>query len=138
MFNADPASARLNSRRCWTAGEPSYLALNARGDRLWLPHGDTTGISAYVVDQGDGRIRPLNRQDTGGLNPVHLAIDPTGRHVIVSNHIGASVAVLPIGADGELGPASQLLPLEGTPGPHRIEQKQASRTPILSRPMAAT
>ena len=88
-----PAGTRAGAGR---AGEPSYLALNARGDRLYAVHGDTTGISAYVVDQGDGRIRPLNRQETGGLNPVHLAIDPTGRHVIV-NHIGASVAV--IGAD---------------------------------------
>lgn len=126
VFKVDPASARLELAQVLEGlVNPSYLALNARGDRLYAVHGDTTGISAYVVDQGDGRIRPLNRQDTGGLNPVHLAIDPTGRHVIVSNHIGASVAVLPIGADGELGPASQLLPLEGTPGPHRIEQKQA-------------
>ena len=126
VFKVDPASARLELAQVLDGlVNPSYLALNARGDRLYAVHGDTTGISAYVVDQGDGRIRPLNRQDTGGLNPVHLAIDPTGRHVIVSNHIGASVAVLPIGADGELGPASQLLPLEGTPGPHRIEQKQA-------------
>ena len=126
VFKVDPASARLELAQVLEGlVNPSYLALNARGDRLYAVHGDTTGISAYVVDQGDGRIRPLNRQETGGLNPVHLAIDPTGRHVIVSNHIGASVAVLPIGADGELGPASQLLPLEGTPGPHRIEQKQA-------------
>ena len=39
--------------------------------------------------------------------------------MIVSNHIGASVAVLPIGADGEASCC------RWTPGPHRIEQKQA-------------
>ena len=139
VFKVDPASARLELAQVLEGlVNPSYLALNARGDRLYAVRGDTTGISAYVVDQGDGRIRPLNRQETGGLNPVHLAIDPTGRHVIVSNHIGASVAVLPIGADGELGPASQLLPLEGRRGRIGSSRSRPSRTPILSRPMAAT
>jgi 6-phosphogluconolactonase len=52
-------------------------------------------------------------------------LDPSERFMVVSNHIGASLAVLPIAADGALEPTSQLVPLEGTPGPHRIEQKHA-------------
>ncbi|MBB5216259.1 lactonase family protein [Parapusillimonas granuli] len=104
---------------------PSFLALNASGDRLYSVHGDLHHISAYAVDRRDGTLAPLNTRDTLGKNPVHLAIDPGGRHVVVSNHIGASLAVLPIESDGSLGEVVQLVELEGKPGPHRVEQPHA-------------
>lgn len=104
---------------------PSFLALSANGEHLYTVHGDLSDISAFKVDQASGKLTFLNRQSTQGKNPVHLAIDPTGRYVVVSNHIGASIAVLPIAADGTLQEVAQLVPLEGPIGPHRIEQKQA-------------
>jgi 6-phosphogluconolactonase (cycloisomerase 2 family) len=104
---------------------PSFLALGKSGRHLYAVHGDQSEISAFSVDQPSGKITFLNQQSTQGKNPVHLAIDPTGRYVIVSNHLGASLAVLPIAADGKLGELTQLVPLEGPLGPHRIEQTQA-------------
>lgn len=104
---------------------PSYLAVNSRGDRLYTVHGDRSDISAFAIDRGTGRLSLLNTQSTQGRNPVHLALDPQERYVVVSNHIGASLAVLPIAGDGSLLPLSQLEPLEGEPGPHRVEQKHA-------------
>ena len=104
---------------------PSFLALSRNGERLYTVHGDTSDISAFKVDKASGRLTFLNRQSTKGKNPVHLAIDPSGRYIVVSNHIGASLAVLPIAADGSLQELTQLVHLEGPIGPHRIEQKQA-------------
>ncbi|SAK67698.1 6-phosphogluconolactonase [Caballeronia calidae] len=104
---------------------PSFLALSANGERLYTVHGDLSDISAFKVDKATGELTFLNRQSTEGKNPVHLAIDPTGRYIVVSNHIGASLAVLPIAADGWLQPLTQLVKLEGPIGPHRAEQKQA-------------
>ncbi|MGU7774799.1 lactonase family protein [Burkholderia sp. MR1-5-21] len=104
---------------------PSFLALAGNGERLYAVHGDLSDISAFKVDRASGRLAFLNRQSTRGQNPVHLAIDPSGRYVVVSNHIGASLAVLPIAADGSLQEVTQLVTLEGPIGPHRIEQKQA-------------
>jgi len=101
---------------------PSFLALNKAGDRLYAVHGDSEEISAFAVDRSTGRIAFINRQRTQGKNPVHLALDPTGCFVVVSNHITSSLAVLPIEADGSLGGLTQLLKLEGEPGPHRKEQ----------------
>jgi 6-phosphogluconolactonase (cycloisomerase 2 family) len=104
---------------------PSFFALSRDGDFLYTVHGDEQEVSAFKVDRATGRLAFLNRQSTQGKNPVHLAIDPAGRHLVVSNHIGSSLAVLPIGADGALGAVSQLVPLTGPIGPHRIEQKQS-------------
>lgn len=104
---------------------PSFLALSRNGEHLYCVHGDLSDASAFKVDKISGKLTLLNRQSTQGKNPVHLAIDPSGRHLVVSNHLGSSVAVLPIGVDGTLGALSQLVALEGPLGPHRTEQKLA-------------
>jgi 6-phosphogluconolactonase (cycloisomerase 2 family) len=102
---------------------PSFLALDKAGAHLYAVHGDLSDISAFRVDAATGELEFLNRQTTGGKNPVHLAIDPSGRHVVVSNHLGSSLAVLPVRPDGSLGELEQLVTLEGPLGPHRVEQK---------------
>ncbi|MDM0112000.1 lactonase family protein [Variovorax sp. J22R133] len=104
---------------------PSFLALSRNGEFLYTVHGDEAEVSAFKVDKASGQLRFLNTQGTQGKNPVHLALDPTGRFLVVTNHIGSSLAVLPVADDGSLAPLTQLVPLSGTIGPHRIEQKQA-------------
>jgi 6-phosphogluconolactonase (cycloisomerase 2 family) len=68
------------------------------------------------------RITQINRQSTEGKNPVHLAIDPTNRFVVVANHITSRLALLPREENGSLGPVADLVKLEGKIGPHRVEQ----------------
>lgn len=104
---------------------PSYLALSKDGTRLYTIHGDQSEISSFTVDRLSGKLTFLNRQSTQGKNPVHLAIDPSGKYMVVTNHIGSSLAVLPIAEDGSLLPLTQLVSIAGPIGPHRIEQKQA-------------
>ncbi|MEY5099164.1 MAG: hypothetical protein RJA36_1883 [Pseudomonadota bacterium] len=104
---------------------PSYLTLNRARTRLYAVHGDLDYVSAFRIDPQTGELGFINRQSTQGRNPVHLAIDPSDRFLVVSNHQGGSLAVLPLAADGSLEPLNQLLKLEGPIGPHRIEQTQA-------------
>lgn len=101
---------------------PSFLALNRAGDRLYTVHGDLDEVSAFTVDKVTGRLAFLNRQRCEGKNPVHLALDPSERFLVVSNHITGTLAVLDVEQDGRLGTLNQLLELEGPIGPHRIEQ----------------
>lgn len=104
---------------------PSYLTLNADGGVLYAVHGDREEVSAFRVDRATGRLSLLNTECTRGLNPVHLLLDATGEHLIVTNHLGASLAVLPVAPDGSLRAPSQLVRIDGPTGPHRIEQQQA-------------
>lgn len=100
---------------------PSFLALNRAGDRLYTVHGDQQQVSAFRVAP-DGRIALLNRVSCQGLNPVHLALDPTQRSLVVSNHLTGALAVIAVAVDGSLGDVTQLESLPGEPGPHRKEQ----------------
>lgn len=101
---------------------PSFLARNRLGDVLYVIHGDQQEVSAFRIDASDGTLRLLNRQSCQGKNPVHLALDPTEQFLVVSNHLSGSLAVLPVALDGSLGEVSQIVRLEGTPGPHKTEQ----------------
>lgn len=104
---------------------PSFLALNRSADTLYTVHGDQSDVSAFRIHKRTGQLALLNTQNTQGKNPVHLALDPSERYLVVTNHIGASLAVFPVQDDGSLGPLSQLVEVVGEPGPHRMEQPHA-------------
>ena len=104
---------------------PSFLALDRTGRFLYALHGDLSDISAYAIHGGDGTLTLLNRQSTGGKNPVHLVPDPSNRFMVVANYATGSLATLPILSDGQLGPVVDLAQLPGTPGPHKSQQQSA-------------
>lgn len=101
---------------------PSFLLKHPTLPVLYTVHGDQQEVSALRIDPTNGQLSFLNRQDCGGRNPVHLALSPDARHLVISNHLSSSLAVLPVAADGALLPLSQLVKLEGQAGPHRVEQ----------------
>lgn len=102
---------------------PSFLAVDRKGRHLYSVHGDRSEATSFAMEPGTGRLRLLNRQSTGGYNPIHLAFDRTGRFLVVANYGTDSTAVLPIRQDGTIGPYSTLTTVTGTIGPHRTEQK---------------
>ena len=78
----------------------------------------------------------LNRQSVGGPIPAHLAVDPSGRNLVVANYIGGNFVVLPIDADGRLGPdsgevkdsgAAQIRQRQEAPHPHPVVFDPAGR-----------
>ena len=102
---------------------PSFLAVNAAGTHLYSVHGDRTEATAFRIDLGTGRLTLLNRQSTGGCNPVHLAFDGSGRCLAIANYTTDSVCVLPVLADGSLGSYSTLTAVKGELGPHKTQQR---------------
>lgn len=126
VYRVDPVSGTLD--RVQVLGNlvnPSYLTLSLDGRHLYCVHGDRSEVSAFRVDGTSGQLSFLNQEGSQGRNPVHLAFDSCGRHLVVTNHLGSSLAVLPVRDDGSLQPLSQLVEVSGPVGPHRIEQQQA-------------
>ncbi|MCS4063759.1 lactonase family protein [Pseudomonas putida] len=101
---------------------PSFLAVNRAGDRLYTVHGDRSDVSAFRIDNASGYLELLNTQCCEGKNPVHLALSADERHLVVSNHITGTLAVMEVDDQGAVGSVVQLVALDGPPGPHRTEQ----------------
>jgi 6-phosphogluconolactonase len=95
---------------------PSFLALHPSGRFLYAVNevddvGEEKGgsVSAFAIDAASGRLTPLNTQPSRGAHPCYLTVDSAGAGVLVANYTGGSLAVLPIEADGRLGPPAQVV-----------------------------
>jgi 6-phosphogluconolactonase (cycloisomerase 2 family) len=76
-------------------------------------------VSAFGLNRSDGRLELLNTVRSGGPGPTYISVHPGGRHLLVANYHGGSVAVLPIADDGRLAEASDVKADAGTVGPAR-------------------
>jgi 6-phosphogluconolactonase (cycloisomerase 2 family) len=102
-YRIDPASGRwarvqLLNREV----NPSYLAVDPKRPVLYSVHSEANQVSAFSINDMTGELTLINRQSCGGDNPVHLALDATGRFLVAANYGSGSVVVLPVNADGSL------------------------------------
>src|SRR5438874_6746106 len=95
---------------------PSFLALDAKRRLLFAVNevgefgGRPTGaVSAFAIDARKGTLALINQQPSMGAGPCHLALDRSGRHLLVANYSSGSVSVLPVASDGRLGAASDVV-----------------------------
>lgn len=100
---------------------PTFLIRSPNQQALYVAHGDSTQVSVLDI-QATGHIRHRATVDSGGVNPVHLALSPGGEFLMVANHNSGTVASLPIRPDQSLGKPSSVLELIGELGPHRRDQ----------------
>jgi 6-phosphogluconolactonase len=134
VFRVDPITGVWTHEQLLVVVNPSFLTLDLAQRFLYSAHADLEEVSAYAIDPQTGRLAALNRQSCGGKNSVALAIDPTGRWIVVANYASGSVAVLPIEKDGSLGPLNDLVSLPGKPGPDCKEQASSHPHDIVFDP----
>lgn len=103
---------------------PSSLALNAAGTRLYSANEtDRVGenkegtVSAFTINKSGGNLELLNTVPSVGAGPTYVSVHPSGKHILVANYFGGSVAVLPILPDGRLGAATSVKSVAGKLGP---------------------
>ncbi|QDU59184.1 6-phosphogluconolactonase [Planctomycetes bacterium Pan216] len=100
---------------------PGFLAIHPNKRFLYavntMPGGkgkNNGGVSAYAIDPKTGKLTFLNRQASEGNGPCHLAVDATGKNVLVANYGSGSIASLPVGPDGKLKKAASAIQHEGS------------------------
>jgi 6-phosphogluconolactonase len=100
---------------------PSFLAVSPDRKFLYAVNeignykGEKAGsVSSFAIDAKSGMLKPLNTVSSRGDGPCHLAVDPTGKWLIVANYGGGSTAEYPIHADGSLGEASAFVQHTGS------------------------
>jgi 6-phosphogluconolactonase len=115
------------------AENPSFLAIHPSGRFLYAVGelGDFAGqrsgaVSAFSIDPSSGRLALLNQKPSHGAGPCHLVVDRAGRHVLVANYGGGSIACLRIEADGRLGDTAAAVQHHGSSvNPRRQEAPHA-------------
>jgi 6-phosphogluconolactonase (cycloisomerase 2 family) len=127
VFRVDRATGALTPTGIVEVGtSPSCLALDGSGTHLYSANetdrvgADKLGtVSAFAINRTDGALQLLNTVSSGGAGPTYVSVHPAGRHLLVANYFGGSVAVLPILEGGRLGDASDVKVDTGTMGPTR-------------------
>ncbi len=100
---------------------PSFLAVHPNRKFLYAVSevaefaGQKSGaVSAFAIDPATGKLALLNQVASRGGGPCYLAVDRTGKAVLLANYGGGSVAALPVLPDGRLGEASAFVQHAGS------------------------
>lgn len=139
IYAVDPQSGELTLRHTVSdVVNPSFLAFHPNGRFVYTvnealetaghPGG---GVSAFARDPATGDLTFLNRELSHGTDPCYIAVDPGGRCILVANYTSGSAAVLPLGDDGRLAPASFVDQHEGSSiNPQRQDGPHAHAIPV--------
>lgn len=114
VFEVNPATGALTEREIFANNSnPSWLAFDPSRTHLYTANEISTfegsgSVSAFTIDRSSGYLTLLNTVSSQGAGPAHLSVHPSGKHVLVANYAGGTVAVLPIRPNGELAPATDV------------------------------
>lgn len=85
-------------------------------------------VAAFAIDRKTGGLQFLNTVSSGGEAPCHLAVDKSGKMLVVANYTTGGVSAYPIQHDGRIGEMSSLMTAQGSSvntkrqqGPHAHE-----------------
>jgi len=99
---------------------PSFVAVHPNRRFLYAVNevqkykGESSGrVSAFGIDRETGKLRFLNEVASRGADPCYVALDKSGKYVLVANYTGGSLAVFPVLDDGRLGEASSFVQHRG-------------------------
>ena len=87
----------------WVTIHPNRKFLFAAGEGG--QKGGGGAVAGFSIG-AEGKLTAINMQPPNGSGPCHLAIDQTGKTIVVSNYGDGSVASFAIAADGTLAPSA--------------------------------
>lgn len=115
---------------------PSFLTISPNGNYLYactdtkMPNAGS--VSAFRFDSISGSLTFLNKQPSGGENPVYLTTSKNNEFVINANYTAGSVSVFSTNADGSLNPFNQLIPFKGSGNNTRRQEKAHIHAAVFS------
>ena len=110
----DPELAVATASPSFLAIHPSQRFLYAAGETSILNGKRVGAVSAFSVNAKTGRLTFLNRQSSGGEGPCHVAVDQSGKCLVVANYGDGTIAALPIQADGALAEPGTVIQHKGS------------------------
>lgn len=98
-------------------------------------------VTAYAIDQSNGKLTRLNSMPTGGTSTCYLSTDKTGHFLLFANFGSSSVTVLRINADGTIGQQTAFMKhvghgkdpaFQSKAHPHSIDTSSDNRFAVVS------
>ncbi len=121
VWRFDDATGALTHVQTAPVNSPSFVTVHPDGRHLYAvcerdgfagtPDG---AVASFAVDPHDGTLTEIGKVRSHGTSACHLSVAPGGHFVVVANYGNGRVAVFPIGADGALGEAIQVIQHEGS------------------------
>jgi 6-phosphogluconolactonase len=142
-----------------------FLCITPDGEHLYSTNevgnldgefGGGGGVLSFSIDRDTGAISHLNTQQSMGVNPAYISIDPTGSRVLTSNHgdyrpattvverdgvsviekiyDDGTVSMFPVRPDGTLAPASDVAVLERLGGVDPVSQQSPHAHSVVLDP----
>lgn len=94
-------------------------AVNETGDY----QGKSSGaVSAFAINRNSGKLTLLNQVPSRGADPCYVSFDKSGKHALVANYTGGSVAMFPAMRDGRVGEASAFVQHSGSSVDHERQE----------------
>jgi 6-phosphogluconolactonase len=126
-YQVDRSTGALTPDDVYEFGNsPNCLVIDAAGAHLYstnetdhIGENNEGTVSSFSINRADGRLTLLNTVPSGGAGPTYASIHPSKKFLLVANYFAGSVSVLPILADGRLGPAIDVKQDTGTIGPRK-------------------
>jgi 6-phosphogluconolactonase len=121
-----PELAAKTTNPSFLAAHPNRRFLYAVGEVGNFGGKPSGMVSAFSIAADSGKLTLLNQQPSGGAGPCHLAVDRTGKWLLVANYSSGSISVLPIQQDGALGEPGAIVQHRGSSvNPQRQEGPHA-------------
>jgi 6-phosphogluconolactonase len=95
------------------AVSPDRRQLYAVGSDAQFTDSDKGAVAMFAVEPADGSLTLVTAQSSRGANPCHIVLDDAGKHALIANYSGGSVATLPI-EDGKLQGADTFIQHSGS------------------------
>lgn len=101
---------------------PSFLAMHPSGKYFYAVNEEGNGaVSAFSIEADSHKITALNQLPSEGKDPCHVAVDHTGRVLLIANYTGGSIVSYLLAPDGRIDHRVSLIQHKGV-GPDKKRQ----------------
>ena len=122
VLNTSTGAARISGLVA-AAKNPTFLAVHPGGKFLYAAiEQDGGAVGAWAIEK-DGSLRLLDTQSTREKGNCHVWVDASGRNVLAASYGSATLACVPIEAEGTLGEPTTLIHHTGK-GPNPLRQNE--------------
>ncbi|WP_170308750.1 lactonase family protein [Pseudonocardia hierapolitana] len=94
---------------------------------------DNHGVAAYRIDRGTGRLTEFDQPLALDNRPIHISVDPAGRHLLIAYNQPSNLTVHTLNADGSIDdPVAQREPVDVGVYAHQVRVAPSANLVVVS------